>query len=440
MASYILTRVLTPGDTLFRAGTESALVSGSLEQARIVFRFLRLELEPTGEYRFADSGTRISALHLRTRTRLRVIGSNAKTAFGIVGCPILVGDEPGAWEVNGGGLLNDAITTAQGKPGSPLKVIYIGTLAPASSGWWHDLIEGGSHGSTYVQALRGQPKRWEQWTEIKRCNPLTAVSGDFRKKLLEERDAARKDSRLKARFLSYRLNLPSADESEMVLSLEDWKLVLGRPVPPRKGRPIFAYDLGGGRAWSAAVAIWSNGRCEALAVAPGIPTLEDQERRDRVPAGLYRKLAEVGSLHVADRLRVQPPSELNTAAVIRWGVPSTVYCDRFRLAELLDAVGGRFPVIPRVARWSEASEDIRALRKIAADGPLSVAPGSRDLLSASLAVAQVRGDDQGSVRMVKRGMKNNTARDDVAAAGVLAAGGFVRSMRTRRRWSYRGAA
>ena len=36
--------------------------------------------------------------------------------------------------------------------------------------------------------------------------------------MLEERDAARADSRLKARFLSYRLNQPSADESAVLLT------------------------------------------------------------------------------------------------------------------------------------------------------------------------------------------------------------------------------
>ena len=81
---------------------------------------------------------------------------------------------------------------------------------------------------------------------------MTAVSAEFRKKLLQERDAARRDSRLKARFLSYRLNIPSADEATMLLTVDDWQRVLDRPVAERAGRPIFAYDLGGGRAWSAA--------------------------------------------------------------------------------------------------------------------------------------------------------------------------------------------
>ena len=431
LAGHLVARILDPDDTLFRPDTESVLCAASIEQARIVFRFARETLEPRGGYRFMDAANRIGIRHPATNTRLRVIGSNGKTAMGLVGCPWAICDEPGAWEVNGGTLLHDAIETAKGKPGSPLRALYIGTLAPAVSGWWHDMIRDGSHGSTYVQALRGNPKRWDQWPEIRRCNPLTAISPEFRRKLLQERDAARADSRLKARFLSYRLNVPSGDESTMLLTVEDWQRVLARDVPERAGRPIVGIDLGAGRAWSAAVGVWRNGRVEALAVAPGIPDLAAQERRDRVPAGTYAKLAENGSLRVAEGLRVQPPAALYRAVREAWGGAEAVFCDRFRLAELQDVVNGT-PVLPRIARWSEASEDIRAVRKLALDGPLACAPASRPLLTASLAAAMVKPDDAGNVRLAKRGT-NNEGRDDVAAALVLAAGALSRAPKPPRR-------
>lgn len=319
LAAHILTRVLDPDDVLFRPGTESVLCAASIEQARIVYRFARADLEDQGGYRFLDSFTRCGITHTSTNTRLRIIGSNGRTAMGLVNCPWAICDEPGAWEVNGGRLLHDAIETAKGKPGSPLKAIYIGTLAPALDGWWHDLVQEGSGRSTYVQELQGDPARWDQWPEIRRCNPLTSISSTFRRKLLEERDAARRDSRLKARFLSYRLNVPSADESTMLLTVDDWKQIVERPVPPREGKPIFAYDLGGGRAWSAAVAIWRCGRVEALAVAPGLPGLEAQEKRDRVPAGTYRRLAESGALRVAAGLRVPNRPASSTAQPWRPG-------------------------------------------------------------------------------------------------------------------------
>ena len=91
--------------------------------------------------RFLDASTRCGITHKSTNTRLRVIGSNGKTAFGLVNCPWAICDEPGAWEVNGGTLLHDAVQTAMGKPGSPLKAVYIGTLAPAHGGWWHGPAE-----------------------------------------------------------------------------------------------------------------------------------------------------------------------------------------------------------------------------------------------------------------------------------------------------------
>ena len=117
LAAHVLTRCLSPGDVLHVPGSEYLLCAGSVEQARLCFRFVRAELEPTGAYRWLDSLSRIAATDKRDGTRLRVMSSNGKTAMGIVGCPLLVADEPGAWEATGGTLMHDAIQTAQGKPG-----------------------------------------------------------------------------------------------------------------------------------------------------------------------------------------------------------------------------------------------------------------------------------------------------------------------------------
>ena len=208
LAGHLLARALTPGDPMHEAGKEYLLVASSLEQARITYGFIREALEATKEYRWLDSSTRVGITHKATNTRLRVLSSKAKSAFGIVGCPLLVFDEPGALETVGGTMLSDAVFTALAKPGSSMRVVLIGTLAPAVSGWWHELVKGGSSRTVYVQALMGDPERWDRWSEIRRCNPLVAISAPFRKKLLEERDAARKDSRLKGRYLSYRLKPP----------------------------------------------------------------------------------------------------------------------------------------------------------------------------------------------------------------------------------------
>ena len=117
------------------------------------------------------------------------------------------------------------------------------------------------------------------------------------------------------------------------------------------GPPIVGIDLGAGRAWSAAVAIWQSGRREALAVAPGIPSIDGQEKRDRVPAGLCRRLVNDSRLLVAEGLRVQPAGQLVDAVFAAWGRPAIMMSDRARYGELLDAVAGRLQVQDRVTRW-----------------------------------------------------------------------------------------
>ena len=442
LAAYLCSRILDPADPLFRPGTESVLLAASIKQARIVYRICRDLLDGKPGYKFVDATNRVAIRHVQTRTRLEVISSSGKSAMGLLNCPWAICDEPGSWEVNAGALMWDALTGAQGKPNSPLRILVIGTLAPGGveGSWWHGLVTGGSSPTRYVQTLQGNPKRWDQWAEIRRCNPLVNISAEFRKKLLEERDAARRDSRLKARFLSYRLNVPSGDEAEVLLTVDDFERMTKRDVPPRQGKPIVGIDLGGNRAWSAAVACWQSGRIEALAMSPGIPSLADQEKRDHVPAGLYQKLVETGALRVAEGLRVPPVAQLVEAIRENWGLPAGIVCDRFRLPELADAAPS-IPITPRVTRWSEASFDIRALRKLGADGPFAVAENSRSLIGASLAAALVKNDDAGSVRLIKRGT-HNTARDDVAAALTLAAGSFERSTANARRprARYRGMA
>ena len=427
LAGYIASESVRPGGALFRAGDENVLLSGSFDQARYVFRAAKALLGTRG-FRFQDNKQAVQITHEATGTKLLVKSSRAKGAFGIVGARVAIADEPGAWDTRNGELMADALDTALGKPEADLTVVYIGTLAPALAGWWRQLVEAGSRGSTYVQALQGDPEKWDTWNEIRRCNPLMSRFPESRKTLLEERDAARRDTRLKARYLSYRLNCPTQDEVTVLLTVDEYLRVMGREVPPRVGRPVGAVDLGAGRAWSAGCLIWKNGRVEALAVAPGTPSIEHQERRDGVPTGTYHRLVADGVLTTDGDLRV--PRVKTLVDKMLAARPRSITCDRFRLSELQDAVGGRCPVAPRGQRWSESAEDIRALRRLALDGPLAVEERSRHLLAASLAASKVESDDQGSLRLVKSS-STNSGRDDVVVAWVGAAGALAR-VRPRR--------
>ena len=429
IAAEVLIRAMTPGHPLNQPGKEYILGAASLEQARMTFAFIRAALEPTKEYRWIDSTTRLGATHVKSNTKLRAISSNAKTSFGLVNVPICVIDEPGSLEIVGGQMLADSLFTAQGKPGSGLKLILIGTLAPMATDaghWWYDLIHAGTNGSTYVKHFAGELGTWDSYSTIRKANPLLNVDPNTRRKLMAERDAARRDSRLKARFLSYRLNVPSADEATVLLTVDDWDIMAARPVPPREGKPLVGIDMAEGRAWATAVAMYRNGRIECRALAPGVPSITVQEERDNVPRGVYQSLADKGLLHIAEGLRKQTPELLWDVILETWGRPAHMISDRNQHQGMLDA--SHMAVESRVTRWFDASADIRALRKGVLDGPFGVAEDSRELLQASLAASQVVNDDAGNTRLRKRG-SNNEARDDVVSAWTLVAGSWERRTR-----------
>lgn len=423
LAAHLAKRSLTPGDSLFESGCENHIVAASVGQARkTVFRLLREmigEEDEQSEYRINESVNTCEIKHLKTNTRVSIIAPSGKTGQGLVRAKLVICDEAGSWATLGGELMYEAIQTAQGKPGCRLKVVYVGTLAPSLSGWWIDLVADGTRDSTYVMCKQGSDrKRWSEWNVIRACNPLMSRFSDSRKKLLEERDRALRQRRHKSSFLSYRENLPTAEESKVLLTVEEFDLLASRDVGERDGRPVVGIDLGAGRAWSAAVGIWPSGRTEAVAVAPGIPSIRAQEKRDRVSAGTYAKLVDAGVLVVDEGYREQRVSTLMDR-IKEWS-PAVAFCDRFRFKRLLDCKP-RFPVFPRTTRWSEATQDIDGLRRLAKDGPLSVEPVSAKLIEASLAVATVKRDDSGNSRLIKRG-SHNEARDDVCAALTLAAG------------------
>ena len=433
LAGHLAALSITPGSPLWQERVEVLAVSASLEQSRIMLNFVREALgDRQDDYRFLESGQRLAVTHKATGTRLRILSSSGKRAMGLAQFSTIFADEPAAWEARGGALMWDALRTSLGKlPGQ--RVVLIGTRAPAEVGsWWPELLEAGSGEGTFIEVMAAPDAlAWDSWEAITTANPLVRKNPELRKTILRERGEARRNETLRPAYEAYRLNRMVDTSSEVLLTVETWKRVEARPPPPRSGRPILGLDLGAERSWSAAWAIWPNGRSEVYAVCPGIPDLAERERQDAMPAGLYRRFVDDGVLLIDEGLRMSRPETL-VNHLLQLGIrPEAVYCDRFIVGALLDAIGGRWPVLPRVARWSDATEDIAGLRKLAGDGPLSIVPECRGLARLGLWQATVHSDDQGSVRLAKK--RNRRSRDDVAAAGVLAVGAMARSINQPRR-------
>ena len=424
---------LTPGSSLWEKGIEVLAVSGSLEQSRVLLQFTRAALAATeDQYRWLDSSQRLTVTHRATGTRLRILSSSGKRAMGLSQFSSILADEPGSWEQAGGALMWDALRQSLGKRDGQ-RLLMIGTKAPAPAGsWWPDFLDAGSGPGRHVTVLsapRGEP--WDSWSTAQKANPMLRHNPALARVVRRERDEARKSETMKRSYQAFRLNIHLDVTHEPLVELTDWRAVLERPVPPRQGRPALGVDLGGERSWSGATAIWKNGRMECFAVCPGVPDLKTRERQDAQPRGLYLQLQREGSLIVDEGVRVSRPATL-IDHLLKIGIrPGLCICDRFLVGSLRDSVGGRWPVIPRTARWSESTEDIAGFRQLAKDGPMAIAPESRGLALLALSEASTISDDQGSTRLTKR--RSGRSRDDVAVASVLACGALARQLRRPRR-------
>ena len=417
LAGHVVARALTPGDPLYVAGGEVVLFAGSIEQCRLTYRQALGFLESRiGEYRTVDSATRVAITHKASRTRLKAVGSNPKTSLGLVGVPLAILDEPAALHTVGGTALWDAVRTAQGKPGSPLKAVVIGTLAPSDPGsWWPVLVENGTAGSTWVGLLQGRADRWSHWREVLRVNPLARHFPETAEVLREERDAAMADSRLAGAF----------------------KIL---PVEPAGGRRIHdaveRRGLGAGLVRAAGSRVATAGRWSGSISAPGAhgpprsgcgapAVLKLSRWRPASRAFEAQETARPGAVgeHIAGwrcAVRCAWPKDLRVATTRpncgapsrrRGESPARVVCDRFRLAELHRCDWtGRVAGYASESRWSEASEDIRALRKMTLRTVRSsVAPESR---GSAHCFSLVGGDgrerrQRATCRMRKRGTQQS---------------------------------
>ena len=361
-----------------------------------------------------------------------MLSSSGKRALGLSQFSMIIADEPASWEERGGRLLFDAVRQSLGKLPHQ-RVLLIGTRAPSpDDGWWPELLDAGSGDGLHVTDLHAGPElAWDSWGAICAANPLVHTVPTIRKKILRERAEARRTPTMRPSYESYRLNRGGLGEATVLIEADAWKLLLTRDVAPRAGRPVVGVDLGASRSWSALWALWPNGRSECYAVCAGIPDLPERERQDAQPAGLYRRLEADGALLVDEGMHTARPSTLLAHMVERGIQPSLILADRFKESDFRDVVARRWPFRLRATRWSEATEDVSAFRELVKDGPMSIAPECRALAGVSIAQAAVQVDGD-SVRVVKRAGRRS--RDDVAVAGVLAAGELARRLRrpTRR--------
>ena len=107
----------------------------------------------------------------------------------------------------------------------------------------------------------------------------------------------------------------------------------------------------------------------------------------------------------------------------RFRQPALVVCDFFRLAEVQDCFGESYPVESRRTRWSESTQDLDALARLA-ETRLALAANAFMLVTLGLASSRLDFDTEGWKRIRKTDRK--TAKNDALAALVLTCGALER--------------
>ena len=422
----VASAVADPVGPLHGTRREVVVVAASFEQARVIYEdvlaFLgaRYDLGDRAEWRRQDSANRATLEFRSSGARVRCIGSDPGNAHGLRPALALL-DEPAQWASATRDRMYAAIRTGLGKtPGS--KLVALGTRPADSEHWFSRLLETAPYAQVHAAPLDAPPfhKR-----TLRRANPSYDHLPSLRAQLAEEAVDARRDPDALASWRALRLNQGTDDVSRSVLlDVDAWRRAgrLGLPEAEPRGGYVLGVDLGTSSAMSAAAAYHRDGRLEATAMFPEIPTLAERGLADGV-GSLYLRMAERGELVVAGR-RVTDISALLAEALARWGRPAAVVCDTWRAAELTEHLEAmRFPRAALVVRrqgWYDGGQDVRDFRRAMLSD--LVRPAESLLLTAAMSEARTVSDAAGNTKLSKgsAGGRRSRARDDAAAAAILA--------------------
>ena len=421
----VASAVVDPEGPLHGNRREAVCVAASFDQSRVIFEdvlaFLRQrhDLGSRSTWRVQDSANRATVEFRRTGARVRCIGSDPAKAHGLRPALALL-DEPAQWDAARRDRMLAAIRTGLGKvPAS--RLIALGTRPADPAHWFSRMLagDGVAYAQCHAAGADDPPFQVRTW---RKANPSFDHLPSLAAELREEAEHARTDSALLAAFRALRLNQGSSDtEQRVLLEASTWQRIEGEAA--RDGRPVWGLDLGTSAAMSAVVAFWpSTGRLESLAAFPHEPSLAERGLRDGV-GRLYEECATRGELIRTGGEAVELAAVIG-AALQRFGAPAAIAADRWREAELRDALkAAAVPVCPLIARgqgFRDGGEDVRAFRRACLEG--KVRPARSLLLRSAMAEARTVGDPSGNEKLAKQteGGRRLRARDDAAAAAILA--------------------
>ena len=413
---------------------EVLIVASSFSQGKISFdhcrAFLGVKLDDRRVWRVADSDQSAVIEHRPTGAKLRTLGCDPRRAHGTAANLILC-DEGAQWEPSKSERMLAALRTGLGKiPNS--RLIALGTRPESSSHWFSQMLAGGA---AYSQSHHADPDddpfKRRTWHK---ANPSLRYMPSLMARIEKEAQEAKADPSKLASFRALRLNMGVSDvEKSYLIEASDWQRIEG--AADRSGPYVLGVDLGTNSAMSACAAFWpETGALDCVACFPEKPDLKSRGLADGV-GRLYCDMLDRGELIIRGT-RVSSLGGLLAEVRDRWGFPLAIAFDRWREAELRDHLeDAKFPLARLEVRgmgFKDGAEDVRAFRSACMGG--SVRPVKSLLLTAAMSEARVVSDPAGNAKLAKgsEGGRRVKAKDDAAAAGILAVSAGVRLWRDER--------
>ena len=416
--------------------TDTTVIASSFAQGRVVFDGVLAILEciKALKLKVIDSACAAQITNTETGSTLRCVGSDNRRSMGWK-IDFVIGDELSQWGPRGSRLAASVLTSLGKRKGA--KVFLIGTRPSDSSHFYAEILSDKDR-SVYSQVhAADKSDNIQLLSTWRKANPALSQGMPRMEVLRAEARRALVSPAIAQSFRSLRLNAgtPSAMDRSELLASDQWARIEDSTAAAT-GQFTLGIDVGGSRAMTAAAAYFlDTGRLEVFGAFPSIPTIEERDLADQA-GGIYPRLVDAGELVTLGQ-RVVPLGDFISLCALRWGTPSAISCDRFRKAELLDALATsempRVRVSWRGTGFKDGAADCKQFQIACLED--RVKPARSLMLRYGMSEATVCVDPSGNEKLAKnsQGGRRSHHRDDVIQASIMAVSEAARIQERQRK-------